>query len=76
MAYKYPNLAAEISRKQLDYLEIYKNVAANNGRTVDTVSNWITGRAGELPVKAAFEIRDEYFPGMTVDYLFDTKPIY
>ena len=75
MAYKYPNLAAEIARKQLDYSEIYKTVASSTGRSVDTVSNWITGRAGELPVKTAFELRDEFFPGMTVDYLFDTRPI-
>lgn len=75
MAYKYPNLAAEMSRSGFDYGAFYKSVADGCGKSVDTVSNWITGRAGELPTGVAFAIRDSFFPDLTVDYLFSETPI-
>ena len=75
MAYKYPNLAAEMARTGTDYGAIYDEVAKNFGKTSDTISNWITGRAGELPTKVAFAIRDAYFPALSIDYLFSETPI-
>ena len=75
MAYKYPNLAAEMSRSGLDYSVLYKNMAERFGKSTDTLSNWITGRAGELPTSIAFAIRNEYFPNFSVDYLFCDEPI-
>lgn len=75
MAYKYPNLAAEMSRNGFDYGSMYSEVAEKFGKSSETISNWITGRAGELPTKVAFAIKDEYFPEMTVDYLFNEQPI-
>lgn len=75
MAYKYPNLAAEMSRSGIDYKTLYDETAAKFEKSSETVSNWITGRAGALPTEVAFSIRDEYFPGCTVDYLFNEKPI-
>ncbi len=75
MAVKYPNLAAEIVRHGFSNEEIYSATAKAVKKTPDTVSNWIGGRAGELPIAAAFVIRDEFFPTMSVDYLFDTQPI-
>ena len=75
MAYKYPNLAAEISRDSLDYKDIYSTVAESFGKSTDTVSNWFTGRAGAMPTSVAFFVRDEYFPSLTVDYLFSETPM-
>lgn len=75
MAYKYPNLAAEMARTNTDYGVVYAGIAAEFSKTSDTVSNWITGKAGELPTKAAFAIRDMYFPTLSVDYLFSETPI-
>lgn len=75
MATKYPNLAAEIVRHGFSSEEIYKVTAKEVKKSPDTVSNWVGGRAGELPIAAAFVIRDKFFPSMTVDYLFDTQPI-
>lgn len=74
MAYKYPNLAAEMSRKGIDYGIVYENMALKFGKSKDTISNWITGRAGELPTKVAFAIRNEYLPEFSIDYLFSEQP--
>lgn len=75
MAYKYPNLAAEMSRHGYDYGAMYDTMAEKFKKSSDTMSNWITGRAGELPTKVAFAIKDEYFPELSVDYLFNEKPM-
>lgn len=75
MGYRYPNLAAEIARNQLDYGEVYEKTAKETGKSAETISNWVTGRAGEMTVKAAFSIRDNYFPSMSLDYLFSQEPI-
>ena len=75
MAYKYPNLAAEMSRNGFDYGELYENMASQFKRSTDSISNWITGRAGELPTNIAFAIRDQYFPNCSIDYLFSEEPI-
>lgn len=71
---KYPNFAAEMARYKLDYGTLYEEVAKQFGKSSDTVSNWMTGRAGELPTKVAFAVRDKYFPDMSVDYLFASEP--
>lgn len=75
MAYRYPNLAAEMSRNGYDYGKLYEGIADRFNRSADTVSNWFTGRAGDLPTPVAFAIRDEYFPEYSIDYLFNEKPI-
>lgn len=74
--YKYPNLAAEMSRSNINYSTMYKELADEFGKSSDTISNWITGRAGELPTNVAFAIKNQYFPMFTVDYLFSEQPIY
>ena len=76
MAYRYPNLAAEISRRDLDYKTIYDEIALEHSKSPETVSNWITGRAGELPTSAAFSIKERFFPELSVEYLFSETPIY
>ena len=75
MAYKYPNLAAEMTRSNLDYGKVYSEIGEQFGKSTDTISNWMTGRAGEMPTKVAFAIKDRYFPSFTVDYLFSEQPI-
>lgn len=75
MAYKYPNLAAEMARKSIDYSDVYASMSEKFSKSSDTISNWITGRAGELPTCVAFAIKDDYFPEFTVDYLFYEEPI-
>lgn len=74
--YRYPNLAAEMSRCNLDYGVMYNELASEFHKSSDTISNWITGRAGELPTKVAFAIKERYFPQFTVDYLFSEQPIF
>lgn len=75
-ACKYPNFAAEMTRSQLDYGPLYEEIAAECKKSTDMVSNWFTGRAGQLPTKVAFAVRDKYFPDLTVDYLFSEEPMY
>ena len=76
MAILYPNLAAEMVRNGVDYGTLYKDVAEKSKRSLDTASNWFsTERPGSLPTGIAFYIRDKYFPGLTVDYLFNQEPI-
>ncbi len=70
----YPNFAAEMARNQIDYKVFYSEVGKKFGKSPDMVSKWIRGSAGELPTKVAFAIRDEYFPTLTVDYLFSNEP--
>lgn len=72
---KYPNFAAEMARSQLDYGPLYEEIAKKYKKSEEMVSNWFTGRAGQLPTKVAFEVRDEYFPTLTVDYLFSEEPL-
>ena len=72
---KYPNFAAEMTRNQLDYGPLYEEISKRHNKSIDMVSNWFTGRAGQLPTKVAFEIRDEYVPTLSVDYLFSESPM-
>ncbi len=71
MAIKYPNFAAEMARSGINYDDVYKSTAQAVGKSSETVQNWLIGRAGELTVRAAFHIRDTYFPGLRVGYLFN-----
>lgn len=76
MAYKYPNFAAEMARTQTDYSLVYSEIARDFDKSPDTISNWITGKAGNLPTTVAFAIRNKYFPTLSIDYLFSETPIY
>lgn len=75
LACKYPNFAAEMTRNQIDYGPLYEELSKEFKKSEDTVSNWFTGRAGELPTIVAFTVRDRYFPTLTVDYLFSEEPM-
>lgn len=76
MAYKYPNFAAEMARTQTDYSLVYSEIASDFDKSADTISNWITGKAGNLPTTVAFAIRNKYFPTLSIDYLFSETPLY
>ena len=65
-----------MTRSQLEYGALYKEIAEKHKKSTDTVSNWFTGRAGQLPTNIAFDVRDSYFPSLSVDYLFSETPMY
>ena len=66
----YPNLSAEIKRSGMTQGEF----ASVIGRRAETVGRWLSGKT-EIPIGEAFRIRDELFPGLTIDYLFANEPI-
>ena len=50
-----------------------KELAEGIGRTADTVSRWMTGK-NPIGVSDAFKIRNTFFPGMSMEYLFSNAP--
>ena len=67
----YPNLDAEMTRRKIKRDQIADLI--NKGS--ETVSSRITGSRGDFYEHEAQEIRDKYFPGLSLDYLFSQKPI-
>ena len=63
-----PNLAAEMTRHEVSD----DDIAAVSNRTVKTVQNWFKG-IGEPSYSQAKAIRDKCFPGMDIEYLFDSS---
>lgn len=59
------NLMAEMTRYGVTILAIQRVL----GCTEKTVRNKING-VSEFSIIEAFKIRDTYFPGMTLEYLF------
>ena len=45
------------------------DIARKLGVRPNTVSSWLNGNSA-MPIAYAFEIRNAFFPDMTVDYLF------
>ena len=66
----YPNLIAEMNRIGIDA----KDIALTVGRTTDTVNNWLKGK-GDFPIGKAFAVQEEWFPNLSIAYLFSSKPI-
>ena len=64
----YPNLEAEMARSGLTQ----KDVAPVVDKTPETVSRWMNGK-GTFSVGAAFIVKEELFPDLDVDYLFESK---
>lgn len=62
---KYPNLVAEMAKSEISRAQVARRL----GVRPNTVSAWLTDKH-EITVGMAFEIRDEFFPGMSIDYLF------
>lgn len=65
----YPNLRAEMARENITQ----KSLASKLEVTERTVNSWLNGD-GNPKVDQCFYIRDNFFPSMTVDYLFSRKP--
>lgn len=65
----YPNLAAEMARRGV----YQKDIARVCGRTPETIGRWMDGKDSGFPVPMAFRVRDELFPDMGIEELFDTE---
>lgn len=65
---KYPGLRAEMARRQLTIKDMADGISTHR----DTLSRWLSG-ARALPLPKAQEIRDKYFPRMTLDELFSIQ---
>lgn len=70
MEYAYPNLAAEMTRANITV----KDVARTLGMHVTGVYAMLNG-SRNFPISKATIVRDKLFPRMTLDYLFDHKPV-
>ena len=69
---KYPNLVAEMTRFGVTNSEVAK--AANYDPS--TISQWINGRRkSPFPIAAAMRVRNDLFPGMSLEYLFSEEPV-
>lgn len=66
---QYPNLRAEMTR----YGVTQSMIAEHLGKSDATVVNWFAGKYS-IPISACFSIRDRFFEGLSVDYLFSDKP--
>jgi transcriptional regulator with XRE-family HTH domain len=64
----FPNLRAEMARKGLDGIDI----SARLGCTPKTFSSKMNGKS-EFTRAEIFRIRNEFFPNLTIEYLFQTE---
>ncbi len=81
----YPNLEAELARAGIKQKEV-ANLLKRNPATINT---WLRGeeaeeergeedgkrKGGGFTVEDCKKLRDKFFPGMSLDYLFADKPI-
>ena len=65
---KFPNLASEMARAGYGA----KEIASALGCSRYSVYSRLRGEA-QTSVAEAAKVRDELFPGMTIDYLFDER---
>lgn len=65
-----PNLEAEMARYAVDE----EDIARVASRSVKTVQNWFKGK-GEPSFTQAKAIRDQLFPNMEIEYLFEPEPL-
>lgn len=65
----YPNLAAEMTR----YNVMPKDIADGFGIHINGVYLMLKGKR-EMSIERAKALRDLFFPGMQIDYLFATDP--
>ena len=59
------NLRAEMARANVTVAEI----AAVSGKSHRTISDRIKGK-GQFPIQEAIEVKNIFFPGMALEYLF------
>lgn len=67
----YPNLEAEMSRQGITGKEMasYLEIGSN------TISSWLNGANAAFPITRAKQVRDHFFPKLSLDYLFAEEPI-
>lgn len=65
----YPNLTAEMARRNITV----NDVAHRLGKHADTVRNWMRGK-GDFQMQTAIEVRNEFFPECSIEYLFSKEP--
>ncbi len=66
----YPNLKAEMARHNITN----DDIAEMFGKTRFWIDNRTRGKVS-ISVTAAIQIRDRFFPGFELEYLFAQKPI-
>ena len=66
----YPNLEAEMKRSGLTGEAVAKGIGI--GR--NTLSTWMNGANAAFPIVKAKQVRDKYFKGKSLDYLFYEIP--
>lgn len=62
----FPNLCAEMTRHSVETID----VARVTHRTTKTVRDKINGKA-DFTLPEIYAIRDAFFPGLSIDYLFE-----
>ena len=67
----YPNLEAEMKRYGVTGTEIANRIGVGRG----TLSMWMNGSDSAFPIIKAKEVRDKFFEGQSLDYLFAEEPI-
>lgn len=67
----YPNLEAELARNGITRGQIADLLKKDKS----TISTWMNGGRAGFSVKDAMAVRREFFPNMTLDYLFSEEPI-
>lgn len=70
MGKKYPNLEAELARKNIKRKELAELLKVRPATIYDKLN-------GKYPftVNEAMTIKNHFFPNLTVDYLFSQEPI-
>lgn len=66
----YPNLEAEMARIGITNGDI----ALELGKDKSTISQWMNGAQRGFPIVCANKLRNKFFPGMQIDYLFSEQP--
>lgn len=66
----YPNLMAEMVRKGIPASEVAKAIDVNPATLSAKMNN-----ANRLKLVEAAKIRDRFFPGLAMDYLFSQVPM-
>ena len=66
----YPNLRAEMSRKNIGVLDIARALGTNR----DTVSRRLSRRTS-ISLDEAFNIQQKFFPEFDLLYLFNAHPL-
>lgn len=65
---RYSNLKAEMVRKGIKISDLSKLL----GKSISSIDKLVACKT-RLNLEDAFKIRDTFFPGMTLEYLFEKK---